>query len=36
MGQYRLAVDTGGTFSDFVLYDEESGQIHVTKVPSTP
>ena len=36
MGTYRLAVDTGGTFADFVLYDEATGSVHVTKVPSTP
>lgn len=36
MGRYRLAVDTGGTFSDFVLYDEVTGQLQVTKIPSTP
>ncbi|WP_458190491.1 hydantoinase/oxoprolinase family protein [Haladaptatus sp. NG-WS-4] len=32
----RLGVDTGGTFTDVVLYDEESGEIHITKTPSTP
>lgn len=36
MKRYRLAVDTGGTFSDFVLYDEQTGELHVTKLPSTP
>ncbi|WP_258112596.1 hydantoinase/oxoprolinase family protein [Alicyclobacillus sp. SP_1] len=33
---YRLAVDVGGTFTDVVLQDEQSGQIVATKVPSTP
>lgn len=36
MGRYRLAVDTGGTFSDFVLHNEDTGELHVTKIPSTP
>ncbi|MHB8695944.1 MAG: hydantoinase/oxoprolinase family protein, partial [Solirubrobacteraceae bacterium] len=31
-----MAVDTGGTFNDFVLYDEETGEIQVLKVSSTP
>ncbi len=32
--QYRVAVDVGGTFMDFVLMDEETGSIRVEKVPS--
>ena len=32
----RLGVDTGGTFSDFVLVDEEAGVLRRAKVPSTP
>jgi N-methylhydantoinase A len=32
----RVAFDIGGTFTDFVLRDEASGQIAVHKVPSTP
>jgi N-methylhydantoinase A len=36
MAQYRVTVDTGGTFSDFVFFNEESGEITITKVPSTP
>jgi N-methylhydantoinase A len=32
---YRVAVDTGGTFTDFVFLDAESGQIEIMKVPST-
>jgi N-methylhydantoinase A len=33
---YRLTVDTGGTFSDFVLLDEQTGAYRILKVPSTP
>ena len=29
-------VDIGGTFTDFMLYDTESGSVHVHKVRSTP
>ncbi|MGH7768019.1 MAG: hydantoinase/oxoprolinase family protein [Candidatus Binatia bacterium] len=36
MAKYRVTVDTGGTFSDFVFFNEESGEITITKVPSTP
>ena len=36
MAKYRVTVDTGGTFSDFVFFNEESGEIAITKVPSTP
>jgi N-methylhydantoinase A len=32
---YRVAVDTGGTFTDFVFLEEESGHIEILKVPST-
>ena len=32
----RLGVDTGGTFTDVVCYDRESGTVRVTKTPSTP
>ncbi|MCL5076572.1 MAG: hydantoinase/oxoprolinase family protein [Actinobacteria bacterium] len=31
----RVGVDTGGTFTDFVILDESSGEIDVFKVPST-
>lgn len=34
--KYRLGVDIGGTFTDFCLLDEASGQTLVAKVPSTP
>jgi N-methylhydantoinase A len=33
---YRLGVDVGGTFTDFLLLDEESGATFTAKVPSTP
>ena len=36
MGRYRLTVDTGGTFSDFVYLDEDTNEISVAKLPSTP
>ena len=32
----RIGVDVGGTFTDLVLVDEESGRVTVDKVPSTP
>ena len=36
MGRYRVTVDTGGTFSDFVYVNEETREIQVAKFPSTP
>ena len=33
---YRLGCDVGGTFTDFVLYDERCGDIHVEKCLTTP
>ena len=35
MADWRIAVDTGGTFSDLVAIDPE-GRRHTLKVPSTP
>jgi N-methylhydantoinase A len=32
----RIGIDTGGTFTDFVLVDEASGSFRTAKVPSTP
>ena len=32
----RVGVDIGGTFTDVVVLDEESGEFQVTKVASTP
>ena len=36
MAQYRVTVDTGGTFSDFVYVDTKTQTISVAKIPSTP
>ena len=33
---FRLGVDVGGTFTDFLLFNDETGQSFKTKVPSTP
>ncbi len=33
---YRLGVDVGGTFTDFLLMNEDTGETHTAKVPSTP
>lgn len=32
----RSGVDIGGTFTDVIVFDEESGEIEITKTPSTP
>jgi len=32
----RIAIDTGGTFTDVVIYDEETGVTRLRKIPSTP
>jgi N-methylhydantoinase A len=34
MPRRRLSVDVGGTFTDFVLLDEDTGQVKYDKVPS--
>ena len=34
--KYKLAVDTGGTFTDLCLLREDSGELLITKVSSTP
>jgi len=36
MARYRVTVDTGGTFSDFVYLNEETGELSIAKLPSTP
>ena len=36
MPRYRVTVDTGGTFSDFVYLDEATGAVTIAKVASTP
>ena len=33
---YRLGVDVGGTFTDFLLINESDGSTYTAKVPSTP
>ena len=33
---YRLGVDVGGTFTDLLLINENTGETHTAKVPSTP
>jgi N-methylhydantoinase A len=33
---YRVAIDTGGTFTDVVAIDDETGTRFTTKTPSTP
>ncbi len=33
---YRLGVDVGGTFTDLLLINEDNGETHSAKVPSTP
>ncbi len=33
---WRVGVDIGGTFTDFCLFDDESGALHSLKVLSTP
>lgn len=34
--RWRVAVDTGGTFTDAYFFDEITGNSHVAKVPSIP
>ena len=36
MARYRVTVDTGGTFSDFVHLNDETREVTISKVPSTP
>ena len=36
MSSYRVTVDTGGTFSDFVTLVEDTGELSITKIASTP
>ena len=32
----RIGIDTGGTFTDVVAFDEATGDLVTTKTPSTP
>ncbi|MBV8412470.1 MAG: hydantoinase/oxoprolinase family protein [Alphaproteobacteria bacterium] len=36
MPRWRVGVDSGGTFTDICLFDEESGRVETWKVSSTP
>jgi N-methylhydantoinase A len=36
MGRYRVAMDIGGTFTDVVTYDQETGAFAATKASTTP
>ena len=36
MSRWRVGVDSGGTFTDVCLFDEQAGRVEVWKVPSTP
>jgi len=33
---YRIGVDVGGTFTDFTLHNDSTGEVHFYKTPSTP
>src|SRR5436305_12057506 len=35
-GRVRIGIDTGGTFTDVVAVDEQTGATTTTKTPSTP
>ena len=36
MSNYRIGVDIGGTFTDLVMMDDQSGALRVVKLSSTP
>ena len=36
MSRYRIGIDVGGTFTDFVVYDRTSAETTTLKVPTTP
>ena len=36
MSSYYISVDIGGTFTDVVIQDTDTGAMWTTKVPSTP
>ena len=31
----RLAIDVGGTFVDFIFFNQDSGEVTIEKVPSS-
>ena len=33
---YRLGIDVGGTFTDLLLFNDDTGEMILTKTPSTP
>src|SRR5580693_4735240 len=36
MSRWRVGVDSGGTFTDICLFEEDEGRVEVWKVSSTP
>ena len=36
MTSFRVGIDIGGTFTDHLWYNEETGEITVVKIPTTP
>jgi N-methylhydantoinase A len=36
MARWRVGVDSGGTFTDICLFEEDDGRLEIWKVPSTP
>ncbi len=36
MAKYRISADIGGTFTDFVIEDQDTGEMKIGKVPTTP
>jgi N-methylhydantoinase A len=36
MSRYRVAVDVGGTFTDLIVHDEETGSVAIAKTASIP
>jgi N-methylhydantoinase A len=34
--RYRLGIDVGGTFTDFAIMNETTGELTPFKVPTTP
>ena len=33
---YKIGVDVGGTFTDVCMFNQETGEVNVYKLPSTP
>jgi N-methylhydantoinase A len=36
VSRFRIGIDTGGTFTDVVALDEQTGEVFTTKTPTTP